>query len=217
MKLSVGIIDYGTSNTYSVLQACHHLGHAAKLEPDPEKLKQYDAVILPGVGAFHNGMTQLASRNYIPAVMEYAASGKPFLGICLGMQMLFDDSNEFKNTPGLGMIAGSVRQVPSVGIDGKPHKIPHVGWSALEKPEEGVVPGTKKASGIQEAFTGAHMYFVHSYTALPKQPEHRLLDAYYRGQRISAVVCRDNVFGCQFHPEKSAERGLKLLDKILRA
>lgn len=208
---SVTVIDYGMGNLHSVCRALEKVGAAPVLTEQPEALAAANHLVLPGVGAFKDGMAELAKRGFVDAVRNYAKSGKPLLGICLGMQMLFEESEEFGRHRGLGVMPGAVRAIPSQGADGLPHKIPHIGWNALVAPGGASWEGTL-LSGIP---AGTEVYFVHSYTAQPVEEALRLADADYDGCRVSAVVREGHVYGCQFHPEKSGPAGLAMLRNFL--
>ncbi|MBF0386264.1 MAG: imidazole glycerol phosphate synthase subunit HisH [Candidatus Omnitrophica bacterium] len=208
--MKVVIIDYGLCNLLSVHNALRSFGVDSTVTPDPEKLKGADALILPGVGAFEDGMKGLRDRGFIRPIEEYVASGRPLLGICLGMQLLFDKSFEFGEFEGLHLIPGEVVPVKPAGSTGVPCKIPHVGWNALLK-------STRDWRGtiLGDIPAGAEMYFVHSYQGVPEYKEHVLAETDYCGNRFCSVVACGNVFGCQFHPEKSAADGLTILRSFL--
>ncbi|HUP93645.1 MAG TPA: imidazole glycerol phosphate synthase subunit HisH [Burkholderiales bacterium] len=212
MTARVAVVDYGMGNLYSVCRALEHVGAEAVLTEDPRAVLEADRVVLPGVGAFRDGMDELARRGLVPALREYAAGGRMMLGICLGMQMLFDESEEFGRHMGLAIIPGAVRAIPAAGADGKPHKIPHVGWSAVRPPATTAHWTGTLLEGTAE---GTDFYFVHSYTGVPESHESRLADADYDGCIISAAVRRGNVYGFQFHPEKSGQAGLNLLQRFI--
>jgi imidazole glycerol-phosphate synthase subunit HisH len=210
----VAVMDYGVGNLLSVRRALEHCGATVSVTADPDTLKSATRVILPGVGAFANAMAELRNRGLDDVAKEVAASGIPLLGICLGMQMLLDESEEFGVTAGLGLIPGRVVPVASTTAAGEPQKIPHIGWNALVLPErragwEGTV--------LRSVRAGEAVYFVHSFMANPDDPEDRVADCLYGGQPISAVIARGNVLGCQFHPEKSGDVGLKILRTFLEA
>lgn len=212
MNSSVTIVDYGVGNLFSVGRAFEHLGASVIVANTSAQLLQAHRLVLPGVGSFENGMDGLVQRGLIEPLHEYAASNRPFLGICLGMQMLFDESEEFGRHQGLGLIPGKVRAIPGVGSSGKMHKIPHIGWNALLRPNT--------CSGWSDTFLqgvdpGAAAYFVHSFTAWPNDDNDRLADCDYDGCRLSAAVQRRNITGCQFHPEKSGPTGLRMLANFL--
>ncbi len=211
-RCDVAVIDYGMGNLLSVRRGLEHWGAIVNVTADPEAILSAPRVVLPGVGAFADGMAELNCRGLDAVVREVAKQGTPLLGICLGMQMLLDESQEFGTTKGLGLIPGEVVAVPSVGSDGRPQKIPHIGWNALVLPEghEGW-----EGSLLQDVKVGEAVYFVHSFMASPKNPSHRLADCLYGGRVVSALIARDNIAGCQFHPEKSGEIGLKILHSFL--
>jgi glutamine amidotransferase len=169
-------------------------------------------LVLPGVGAFSNGMNGLRERGLVEPLKAYAASGKPLLGICLGMQMLFSSSSEFGEQSGLNIIEGKILAIEPAGPEGLPLKVPHIGWSEL-KPT--AANPQWETSILQHLNGDAHCYFVHSFTAFPDDERHRLADTYYGSSQISAVVAKGNVYGCQFHPEKSGAIGLKIIDGFL--
>ena len=211
MNKKVSVIDYGIGNILSVTRAFEHCGAEVRLVHTAEEILDSSFLVLPGVGAFADGMKGLRDRGFIEAIQQYAKIGKPFLGICLGMQMLFDESEEFGHHEGLGLIPGKVAAIPRTDKNGKPHKVPHIGWN-------GLIPGKKKSwdhtilEGIKE---GECVYFVHSFTAQPLSEQHRLADAYYNGRQISAVASSGNIYGCQFHPEKSGTSGLRMIQNFL--
>jgi glutamine amidotransferase len=170
-------------------------------------------LVLPGVGAFGNCQSGLQARGLWEPVDEFMRSGKPFLGICVGMQMMLDSSDEFGNHQGFGLIPGRVGAIPAIGTDGRPHKIPHIGWNRLAPPDsEDLWRGTI-LDGIEP---GASVYFVHSFTPKPNNAGHRLADTDYDGVPISAVIRRENAYGCQFHCEKSGPVGLKIIENFLK-
>ncbi|NVB83382.1 MAG: imidazole glycerol phosphate synthase subunit HisH, partial [Kofleriaceae bacterium] len=173
----------------------------------PAIVRTAERLVLPGVGAFADGMRGLRERNLVEALLEMATTERPLLGICLGMQLLLARSEEFGTHDGLGIIPGSVELIPRA----PGRKVPHIGWNRL------VPTSTPWASTpLEQLAAGTMMYFVHSYTAVPASDSHRLADADYGGFRISAAVRKDNVIGTQFHPEKSGEAGLVVLARYLR-
>jgi imidazole glycerol-phosphate synthase subunit HisH len=210
----VAVMDYGVGNLLSVRRALEHCGATVRVTADPDALRSAERVILPGVGAFANAMAELRNRGLDEVAKQVAASGIPLLGICLGMQMLLDESEEFGVTAGLGLIPGRVVPVASTTAAGDPQKIPHIGWNALIRPERGA---RWDGTVLRYVRPGEAVYFVHSYMANPDDPAHRVADCLYGGQPISAVIARGNVLGCQFHPEKSGEVGLKILRTFLEA
>jgi len=196
----IAIVDYGMGNLHSVSKAVERLGREALVTSSREEILAADGVILPGVGAFGDAMRNLRETGLDAVVRESAAGGQPLLGICLGMQLLFSESEEHGTHEGLGLLPGRV-----VRFRGD-YKVPHMGWNELtfKQPEnplcEGLAPG--------------HVYFVHSYHALPERREDLLATADYH-QPVTAIVGRDNVSGMQFHPEKSGELGMALLQRFV--
>jgi glutamine amidotransferase len=210
----VTVLDYGIGNLLNVVRALEHCGGAVKvLDRSPNDRSLPDRLVLPGVGAFTDGIKELQARGFDELVKRYAATGRPFLGICVGAQVLFDVGEEFGDRAGLGLIPGRVQPVPPVDASGRPHRIPHIGWSALERP-----PGLANWDGsiLAGQEPGQPVYFVHSFNPVPEREEHRLADTFYDGSRICAAVRRDNIFGCQFHPERSGPFGLAVLETFLR-
>jgi len=208
----VTVIDYGVGNILSVRRALEHCGATVTVTADPDAILSSPRVVLPGVGAFADGMAGLCRLGLDAILREVAARGTPLLGICLGMQMLLDESDEFGVTAGLGLILGRVVPVPSTSVGGNPQKIPHIGWNALVLPQE---RENWDGTLLQEIKPGEAVYFVHSFMASPADPRHRIADCLYGGIRVSAFIGRDNVFGSQFHPEKSGEVGLSVLRRFL--
>jgi len=214
--MKVVVVDYGMGNLFSVCRALEACGAEPLLSNTPHEILKAKALLLPGVGAFADGMVGLSELGLIQPIREYAKTGRPLLGICLGMQMLLDSGEEFGIHEGLGLIPGTVRPIPSTGSDGQAHKIPHIGWNALLKPKTRKPETSSWADSIlEEIEEEQRAYFVHSFTAVPTQEEHRLADCDYNGQRISAAVQSGNIYGTQFHPEKSGPVGLKILKNFL--
>ena len=211
-QCDVIVIDYGVGNLLSVRRALERCGARVVVSDDHHAILAAPRVILPGVGAFADGMNELRSRGLDTIAQTVAEKGTPLLGICLGMEMLLDESEEFAATTGLGLIHGRVIPVPPTDSDGHPQKIPHIGWNRL------VVPDNRRdwnGTPLATTVPGEAVYFVHSYMASPSNCEHRVADCLYGGISISAVIQRDNIFGCQFHPEKSGEVGLNILRQFL--
>jgi glutamine amidotransferase len=190
-----------------------HCGAKVHVTADPAAILAADRVILPGVGAFANGMAALRAAGLDAVVRQVAADGTPLLGICLGMQMLMDSSEEFGLSDGLGLIAGRVVQIPGHNSSGEPQKIPHIGWNGLVSPSSHV----RWDGGLLDGLVpNEAVYFVHSFMAQPTDEADRLADCLYGGMPVSAVIRRQNVMGCQFHPEKSGEVGLRVLKNFMR-
>jgi imidazole glycerol-phosphate synthase subunit HisH len=191
--MKVTVANYGIGNLLSVRRAMEHVGAAVTFAETPEDVARAERLIVPGVGAFQSCMEPIVQRGLKKAFLEFAASGRPYLGICVGMQMLMDRSFEFGEHPGLGLIAGEVRRIDIPG-----ERVPFIGWKEVD------LHGKKN-----------QFYFVHSYQAVPKNREN-VLATYRLGDReVTAAVKRDNVLGVQFHPEKSAEDGLALIRHFL--
>lgn len=210
----ITIINYDIGNLLSVERALQFLGADYEHARQPEEIIRGGKFILPGVGAFASCMNELKKRDLIGAVQEIITKGLPLLGICVGMQMLFDSSEEFGHHEGLGNIPGNIQAIPKTDMNGITHRIPHIAWSALQSPRDHTQGwDCPLLTGIKP---GAEVYYVHSYTAHPQKPAHRVADSEYGGQRISGIVHKDNVFGVQFHPEKSGPVGLKILENYIR-
>ncbi len=208
----VVIVDYGVGNVLSVQRAFAYVGAPAVITDSIDSIRSAKALVLPGVGAFGSAMKELEKRNLVESIKEFAQSQRPFLGICLGMQMMMDESEEFGLHKGLGLISGKVLKLSDRDIEGNPQKIPHVGWNSISDAtnrdmfEEGILRGIKQ---------GSNFYFVHSYTPVPNNEGERMADTMYGGIRIAAVIKKGNAYGCQFHPEKSGARGLALLKNFV--
>lgn len=198
---AVAVLDYGIGNLRSAQKALEHVGARATLTRDHAVIKNADAVVLPGVGAFGACMDALRDADLESAVHDSVNSGKPFLGICVGMQMLFDSSDEDVATRGLGIIPGAVRWIPDTV------QRPQMQWNQLE-----ILRDDEMLDGL-----GGHpwMYFVHSFHGVPKKTEHTVATVHY-GESINVVFRKDNVFATQFHPEKSAHDGLSLLTNFVK-
>jgi imidazole glycerol-phosphate synthase subunit HisH len=198
----IGIVDYGMGNLFSVSKALERLNADYFISGDRAELLSADALLLPGVGSFRDAMEVLQ----VETIKEFAASGKPLLGICLGMQLLFEDSDENGFTKGLGLLPGHVRRFSGTNAAGETYKVPHMGWNKLE-----FVQSSPLLEGLEEDY----VYFVHSYYVTVENSEVLLAKADYY-EEVSAVVGKDNIFGMQFHPEKSSKLGMALLNNFLK-
>lgn len=208
--MKVVIIDYGMGNLFSVRRAVEVSGATdIEVSADPSRLVHADRVILPGVGAFADGMAGLTRAGFVPAIRDYVAQGRPLLGICLGMQMLLDQSDEFGDTAGLGLIPGHVRAIDRDTDDGKRRKLPSIGWAGLQP--EAAWHGTILA-GLTP---GAAVYFLHSFHAVPSDHADLLASYDHLGTKVTAAIRRGNVTGAQFHPEKSGPVGLGIIAAFL--
>lgn len=199
----IAIIDYDMGNLRSVAKAFEKVGATATVTRNPKVMVNASHIVLPGVGAFKDCMRNLEAYGLIDPIAKAVASGKPFLGICLGLQLLFDESSEFGEHKGLGLIPGKVVRFPSSKDEaGAELKVPHMGWNEVKKAKESPL-----LNGIEE---GTYFYFVHSYYAAPKDATVALTKTGY-GVEFTSSIAKDNVFACQFHPEKSQKAGLKVL------
>ncbi len=211
MKKTV-IIDYGLSNLLSVRNAFHHFGIDAQITQTSNDIQKADVLVLPGVGAYEDGMNKLAALDLLESLKKRTNEGVPLLGICLGMQMLFDESEEFGVHQGLGLIPGRVVRIPSIDLTGSKQNVPHISWGPLYPI---VGKNDFKGSILSNINIGEECYFIHSYEAKPKYKKDCLAETEYGGRRICAVAQRNNIIGTQFHPEKSGEVGLKILQKFI--
>ncbi len=197
----IAIIDYDAGNTRSVEAALAYLGEQSVVTGDGDRILKADRVILPGVGSFGDAMGKLRSRGLVPVIQECVSQKVPFLGICLGLQLLFEDSEESPGVEGLGILKGRIRRIP--GRDGL--KVPHIGWNSLRFPKKG-----RLFQGIDQ---DSYVYFVHSYY-LEAQEEIVTATTEY-GVQIHASVEKGNLFACQFHPEKSSRVGMQILRNFI--
>lgn len=205
---TVSIIDYGLGNLFSVKRAFEHCGAFVKIICTPEEISDAERLVLPGVGAFGTGMRYLTKLNLINSIKNFAHTDKPFLGICLGMQLMLSSSEEFGHHLGLNLIEGSVLSIPAFTTQEKKQKLPHIGWSQIEKTNSHpVLPLNMNESDW--------MYFVHSFVCKPNNPENNLAISYYGGHELCALIRKNNIIGCQFHPEKSGKKGLNFLSSFL--
>ncbi len=204
-KPSVAIIDYGMGNMFSVKRACEHVGLEPLIAHTESMLMNSSAAILPGVGAFGDAMDNLKKMGLVEPIKKFVASGKPFMGICLGMQLLMSDSEEFGKHKGLDIIKGPVRRFPPVKSGGGVVKVPQVGWNQIR-------PSLLKwdASPLKNIEKDAYMYFVHSYYVVPEDKGVVLSVTDYEGTEYCSSILWKNIFACQFHPEKSADQGLTI-------
>lgn len=213
MSAGIVVVDYGIGNVFSVCNALRQIGAEPELTGNLNSIRSADRVILPGVGAFAHAMDALDSSGISDALRDFVGTGRPFLGICIGMQVLMQRSTEFGLTEGLGFIDGSVDRINNTGPDGTVLRVPHIGWGQVV-PADGIT-SEAWASSIVGGDGGAHeFYFVHSFHALPTHAHdcHALVN--YGGNSVTAAVRRDNILGVQFHPERSGPAGLNLLKRF---
>jgi len=192
----IAILDYGMGNLRSVEKALEHVGATATISYDPAAIRAADGVVLPGVGAFPRAMERVRERGLDELIAERRAAGTPILGICLGLQLLFDSTTELGGAEGLGLLAGGVAELRAGGL-----KVPHIGWSPVRWERD-----SRLTEGIESE---TPFYFVHSFAPAPRPGQ--LLGSAAYGERFACAAEHDNVFGVQFHPEKSSAAGLRLL------
>ncbi len=214
--MKIVVVDYGRGNIRSITRALAHVGAEAVVTADPADVAGAERVLLPGVGAFGDCMDGLKSRGLVDPIRHFCRSGKPFLGICVGMQLLMDEGHEFGRHEGLGIVKGKTVKLPEMMGETRV-KVPHIGWSRLE-------PGAPCPKGLSGAEgpgwadgplaglpEGGQVYFVHSYAAEPAEPADRLATTPFAGTRFCSALRKNNVLGFQFHPEKSGPAGLDIL------
>jgi len=213
MSTKITLLDYGMCNMLNVARALEHAGADVHVTEAPKDAVAAERLVVPGVGAFSECMRAVNDLGHGDAIREFVKSGRPMLGICVGMQILFEASEEFGETPGLGILPGRVRMVPNTTTTGARQRVPHIGWNHLIEPQAGRIWGKT----LLEPFgtLGPAVYFVHSFAAQPSNDDDRLADCDYGGHRISAMVKRDNVTATQFHPERSGTVGLRMLKEFL--
>jgi len=205
----IGLINYGMGNLHSVAKALEKAGGKVELVSDADALKNYDRIVLPGVGAFRDCSAALKSTGMDVALKETLNAGTPFLGICLGMQILMDVSHEFGRHAGLGLIPGIVKHFPEEHPE-RGFKIPHMGWNDV------ILSSQQDAHPVLASLAGQQVYYVHSYYCMPINSDHLLAACSYGEHPFAAAIGRDNIIAVQFHPEKSQRAGLALLEAFLQ-
>jgi len=208
----VVIIDYGMGNLKSVQRGLEKVDAKVKVSSDPEVVSSAGRILLPGVGAFGDGMKGLSESGLTSAIYDFVKTGNPMMGICLGMQMLLDTSDENGSHQGLGLIKGSVKVIPQNDEGRFVRKIPHIGWSELKYPSP---QNDWKGTCLGSLKQGEYFYFIHSFMAVPESSANLLALCEYEGLQITAAINQDNVTGLQFHPEKSGVSGLKILQRFV--
>jgi len=197
------IIDYGMGNIHSVQKALETMGGVCRVTNQADKIRYAEKLVLPGVGAFNDAMAELERQDLISTLKEQIKEGKPFLGICLGMQLLFEESDEAKGIKGLGIIRGTVKRFDDcLGL-----KVPHMGWNNLELKQ-------KDCRLLKDVPDRSYAYFCHSYYPAPADPGVSASTTEY-GIKFASIVAKDNVYGVQFHPEKSQNSGLKIIENFV--
>lgn len=212
MSAEVVIIDYGIGNLFSVRRAFEHCGATVVVTSDLEKILAAQRLVLPGVGAFADGMRGLSDRGLDKGIRSYADSGRPLLGICLGMQMLSNVSEEFGEHQGLCIIPGRVTSISGIDHQGNPYKVPHVGWADLQSK---IYETAWKGTILDGLHPGDAVYLTHSFEVKPDNPTHLLAYCNYGGKEITAAISKENIYGVQFHPEKSGPVGLKIINNFI--
>jgi glutamine amidotransferase len=208
----ISVIDYGVGNLLSVQRGFDNCGAEVNFVSTPAEILAAEKLVLPGVGAFPNAMASLSNLGLVSAIQDFSLTGRPMLAICLGMQLLLDESEEFGKTEGLGIIEGLVTSVPNTDALGAKQKIPHIGWNELHTRQ---IKENWQDSILNGLSSGAATYFVHSYMATPKNQENLLAYTPYGATDVPAVITKNYVTGCQFHPEKSGEVGLSILKRFV--
>lgn len=198
----IALIDYNMGNLFSVTQAFKYCGETPRIVTDAAELMKFDAAVLPGVGNFGEGMLRLRESGLAEKVIEFAQTGRPLLGICLGMQMLLGESDEAPGATGLNLIPGKVRRFPEMGL-----KVPQIGWNDVAFKQESV----PLLAGLEDK---SFFYFVHSYYVCPDDAGAVIGETEY-GVRYASIIGRDNIYGCQFHPEKSQNCGLQIVKNFM--
>lgn len=206
MSRKVVIVDYGLGNLFSIKQACEYVGLESVITADVSEIENSDALILPGVGAFADAMDSLNENNLIDPILNFIKSKRPFMGICLGMQLLFSESEEFGNHKGLDLIKGRIRKFPLQDKSGETLKVPQIQWNQIYK-NSGNLWEKSPFVNVEE---GTYMQFVHSFYAEPESNDLVLSFTEYGGIKYASSIIQDNVIGIQFHPEKSGVEGLKI-------
>jgi glutamine amidotransferase len=210
---AVTVVDYGIVNLGNIVRGLEFVGAKVSISDDPEQIRQADRLVLPGVGAFAAGMAELSSRNLDESMMEAVKAGTSLLGICLGMQMLLQSSEENGSHSGLGLVPGVVKAIPKKDASGaRRRKVPHIGWNALQYP---LHRNTWHKSCLGSTKHGDFCYFAHSYMVVPQKTTHILAECQYEGLPIVAAIVWDNITGLQFHPERSGPEGLRILERFV--
>lgn len=199
------IIDYQLGNLFSVNQVLSNIGLDAKISSDPHEINSADALVLPGVGAFKDAMNNLTNLGLIEPIIKSTSQAKPLFGICLGLQLLFSESEEFGSTKGLGLIEGVVKKFKKTNDLADKIKVPQIAWNTILQRQNRSWAGTPL-----ENLTETDMYFVHSYYVIPKDENDILTETIYGDLKYTSSILKNNIFACQFHPEKSAQEGIEI-------
>ena len=208
--IKVAIIDYEMGNLFSVQHACEYVGLVPTVTKDPKEIMNSDAAILPGVGAFAAAMNNLQRLDLISCIHDFISTGKPFMGVCLGLQLLFTESEEFGASKGLGIIDGQVLKFPYKNLSGKDVRVPQIGWNKIYSGSGADSKDKWNKSPLRGVMNDEFMYFVHSFYTKPSSKETELSLTNYEGIEYCSSVIHKNIFASQFHPEKSALKGIKI-------
>ncbi len=206
--MKIVVVDYEIGNVKSIMNAIKLNNVEVILSRDRESIMSADGLILPGVGAFSHAMGNLKKYNLIEILNEYTVTNKPLLGICLGMQILFDESEEFGFTKGLGFVEGKVRKIP---VKSKKIKLPHISWNGIKKSNL-----QWKGSILDSIKNDSDVYFVHTFTGFPSDPDNILSESVYEDTKFCSTVKKNNIYGCQYHPEKSGKTGLEIIRNFIK-
>ncbi|MDP3559144.1 MAG: imidazole glycerol phosphate synthase subunit HisH [Legionellaceae bacterium] len=213
MTKKITLIDYGLANLLNVARAFEYCGVQVKITNNPAEVKVAERLVVPGVGAFQDCMLAIKTQGFSDALQNYFSTERPFLGICVGMQILFDVSEEFGEYPGLGVLPGRVVSIPKTTVQGETQRVPHIGWNNL------VPPQNRRAwqNTLLEPLLAekSALYFVHSFIAKPTLETDILADCVYGGHSLCAAVQRNNIMATQFHPEKSGKAGLAIIRQFM--
>lgn len=212
MNNKVTVVDYGSGNLLSMSRGLEIAGGDVTVSSDPDVVANATRLVLPGVGAFGKVKELLQSSGMGDAVRQFISTGKPFLGVCVGMQMLMQGSEEFGDHDGLGIFSGRVVKIPATGENNRPHPVPHIGWSEL-------LPATRswKNTILNELHSANSVYFVHSFHAALEDGNDCIATCAYNNRILTAAIMKDNVVGVQFHPEKSGDVGIKILQDFIKS
>jgi glutamine amidotransferase len=208
MNSKIAVVDYGLGNLLSVEKALIKLGYSVELVSTSKEILNAKKIIIPGVGSFAAGMNNLNQLGLISSIKNSAAEGIPILGICLGMQMLLDASDEFGRVDGLGLIGGEVKKISNITSSGNFQKLPNIGWFNIHPSD---LASAREKDILLNIPLSKRFYFLHSYEVLLSEENNCLAKSYYGDKLLNAIIRKDNIYGTQFHPEKSGESGLQLL------
>ncbi len=213
MSNKVVVVDYGIGNVFSVCNALKLIGADPILTRSETEIKSADRLILPGVGAYARAMEALQKFGLVDLLSSYRETGRPFMGICIGMQVLMELSEEFGEHKGLGFIPGKVSKISEVQEDGTKVRVPHISWAPLDSPS---VEGAWKGTPLEDV-EGKNLsfYYVHSFHCKPSNTSNLLAESHYGGQKITAAIRHENLFGLQFHPERSGKTGQLVLNSFM--